>query len=253
MASIQSLVMERIINAERFQPLSRKCDERFRFVRFMKINLIGAGEIGGTLMRRLTSLGHTVSVANSRGPASLADLAAETGATPVTVLDAARGADVVIVTIPMKNILDLPDALFADTSEDVVVIDTNNYYAKQRDGKIEAIESGTVESRWVSEQLGRSVVKAFNNIIADHLLEKGKPEGSRGRIALPIAGDDGVAKAAVMKLVDELGFDPVDAGTIDESWRQQPGTPAYLADFEAERLRYALALASKERLPEWRA
>jgi predicted dinucleotide-binding enzyme len=219
----------------------------------MKINLIGAGEIGGTLTRRLTSLGHMVSVANSRGPASLAGLAAETGASPISVREAAHGAELVIVTIPMKNIPDLPEALFANTPEDVVIVDTNNYCAKQRDGKIQAIESGTAESRWVSEQLNRSVVKTFNNIIAEHLFETGKPAHSRGRIALPVAGDDGVAKATVVRLVDELGFDPVDAGGIDESWCQQPGAPAYLSDLGDERLREALARASKDRLPEWRA
>jgi len=219
----------------------------------MKIGIIGAGNIGGNLTRRFQELGHKVFVANSRGPGTLADLAAETGATPVTVEEAARRGDVVIVTIPQKNIPSLPRDLFAEVPDNVVVVDTGNYYPQQRDGRIAGIEDGTVESRWVSQQLGRPVVKAFNNIYAEHLLKLGKPSGTPGRIALPVAGDDERAKSVVLKLVDELGFDAVDAGKLDDSWRQQPGTPVYAADFDAEGVRRALASASKERKPEWRA
>ena len=219
----------------------------------MNIGIIGAGNIGGNLTRRFQELGHKVFVANSRGPESLSGLAAETGATPVTVDEAARSGDVVIVTIPMKNIPDLPRDLFAGVSDEVVVVDTGNYYPQQRDGRIAGIEDGMIESRWVSQQLGRSVVKAFNNIYAEHLLKLGKPAGSPGRIALPVAGDDERAKSIVLKLVDELGFDGVDAGGLDDSWRQQPGTPVYAADFDAAGVRRALASASRERKPEWRA
>ena len=219
----------------------------------MNIGIIGAGNIGGNLTRRFQELGHKVFVANSRGPESLSDLAAETGATPVTVGEAVRSGDVVIVTIPMKNIPDLPRDLFAGVSDEVVVVDTGNYYPQQRDGRIAGIEDGMIESRWVSQQLGRPVVKAFNNIYAEHLLKLGKPAGSPGRIALPVAGDDERAKSIVLKLVDELGFDGVDAGGLDDSWRQQPGTPVYAADFDAAGVRRALASASRERKPEWRA
>jgi predicted dinucleotide-binding enzyme len=218
----------------------------------MKIGIIGAGNIGGTLTRRLRALGHEVSVANSRGPASLAGLAAETGARAVTVPEAARAGDVVIVTIPEKEIPHLPRDLFAQTPRTVVVVDTGNYYPRQRDGRIEGIESGTTESRWVEQQLGRPVVKAFNNIYAQHLMDLGRPKGTAGRIALPVAGDDAAAKSVVMRLIDELGFDPVDAGGLDESWRQQPGTPVYTQDFDAEGVRRALSEASKERTDAWR-
>src|SRR5437588_36672 len=218
----------------------------------MNIGIIGAGHIGGSLTRRFSALGHKVFVANSRGPETLAALAEETGATPVTVTEAARRGDVVIVTIPEKNIPELPRDLFAGVPDSVVVVDTGNYYP-QRDGRIEGIEEGTTESRWVSQQLGRPVVKAFNNIYAAHLLKKGQPAGTPGRIALPVAGDDEQSKAVVFKLVDELGFDAIDAGGLDESWRQQPGTPVYAADFDAEGVREALSQASKERKPEWRA
>ncbi len=177
----------------------------------MKIGIIGAGHIGGTLTRRLRTLGHEVKVSNSRGPESLQALASETGATAVEAQDAPKDADLVIVTIPEKSIPQLPKDLFANAPTDLIVVDTGNYYPKQRDGKITEIEAGLPESRWVEKQLGRPVIKAFNNIYAKHLLERGQPAGSTNRIALPVAGDDPKAKRAVMEIVDELGFDPVDA------------------------------------------
>ncbi len=219
----------------------------------MNIGIIGAGQIGGTLTRRLAALGHEVFVANSRGPETLADLARETGAKAVTVRDAARAGEVVVVTIPEGKIPNLPKDLFAGVPDDVVVVDTGNYYPQQRDGRIAGIEEGITESRWVANQLGRSVVKAFNNIYAKHLLERGRPKGAPGRIALPVAGDDQRAKQVVMRLVDELGFDPVDAGGLDESWRQQPGTPVYATDYDGAGVRRALAEASSERRRQWRA
>jgi 8-hydroxy-5-deazaflavin:NADPH oxidoreductase len=218
----------------------------------MKIGIIGAGNIGGTLARRLAALGHTVSVANSRGLETLRDLAAETGATAVSVTDAARDQDLVIVTIPEKNVPELPDDLFAGTG-DVVIVDTGNYYPQHRDGRIDAIEDGMVESRWVQQQLGRPVIKAFNNIYADHLRDNGRAAGTPGRIALPVAGDDENAKAVVMQLIDELGFDAVDARNLDQSWRQQPGTPVYTTDLDADGVRRALSEASPQRSPQWRA
>jgi predicted dinucleotide-binding enzyme len=212
----------------------------------MRIGIIGAGHIGGTLTRRFRQVGHEVFVANSRGPETLADLARETGARAVTPEEAAKSAEVVIVTIPLKNVPDLPKNLFAGVPESVVVVDTCNYYPR-RDGEISEIESGMTESHWVSRQLGRPVVKAFNNIYAQHLMDLGKPKGTSGRIALPVAGDDKTAKATVLKLVDEIGFDGVDAGTIADSWKQQPGSPVYASDLDAEGVRHALAQASPER------
>lgn len=218
----------------------------------MKIGIIGAGHIGGTLTRRLRALGHDVSVANSRGPETLAALAKESGAHAVTVTDAVRDKDLVVVTIPEKSIPDLPKGLFSSAGRDTVVVDTGNYYPR-RDGRIAAIEDGTTESRWVSQQLGRPVIKAFNNIHAQHLMENGRARGTPDRIALPVAGDDAGAKAVVMKLVDELGFDPIDAGTLDESWRQQPGTPVYGTDLAAAAVKRALADAPRERPAGFRA
>ena len=219
----------------------------------MKIGIIGAGRIGGTLARRFSELGYTVSVANSRGPESLAGLARKTGAKAVSARQAARSGDVVIVTIPEARIPDLPKDLFDGVSPDVVIIDTGNYYPQQRDGRIADIEDGMIESRWVSHQLGRPVIKAFNNIDYRHLAAKGLPAGMPGRIALPVAGDDQRAKEVVQRLLDELGFDGVDAGGIDDSWRQQPGTPVYSTDFDARGVRRALSEARSERPPQFRA
>ncbi|KAB0679373.1 NADP oxidoreductase [Aureimonas leprariae] len=217
----------------------------------MRIGIIGAGNIGGALAKRFAALGHEVSVANSRGPETLQDLARESGAKAVTAAEAAKAGDVVVVTIPLRKVEGLAK-LFDGVPDGVVVVDTNNYYPRQRDGRIADIEDGITESRWVETQLKRPVVKAFNNIYAQHLLENGQPAGTAGRIALPVAGDDPAAKRTVMDLVEAIGFDPVDAGTIDESWRQQPATPVYTQDFDRAGVEKALKDASPERKPEWR-
>jgi hypothetical protein len=218
----------------------------------MRIGIIGAGNIGGNLTRRLTALGHDVHVANSRGPQTLATLAQETGAVAVTPADAVRDAELVIVAIPMKAVPDLPKDMLDTVAPSAVVIDTGNYYPQERDGRIEDIENGMTESRWVASRLGRPVVKAFNNIFAQDLLDRPTPPGTTGRRALPVAGDDPADKTVVMRLIDELGFDPVDAGGLDDSWRQQPGTPAYGPDADEAALRDLLAAARPERDPAMR-
>lgn len=204
----------------------------------MNIGIIGAGHIGSALAVRLVSLGHSVYIANSRGPETLKDVAQKTGATPVTVQEAARHGEIIVVTIPLKNIPDLPKDLFAGVAADVPVIDTSNYYPILRDGHMPELETGDLtESEWVQQHVGRPLVKVFNNIYADHLQNKGLPAGTPGRIALPVASDDAAAKRKVMALVEELGFDAVDNGSLHESWRQQPGTPCYGADLPADKLR----------------
>jgi 8-hydroxy-5-deazaflavin:NADPH oxidoreductase len=218
----------------------------------MDIGIIGAGHIGGSLARRLAALGHNVRVSNSRAPDTLADLA-ETSATAVWAREAATDADVVIVSIPQKNVVDLAHGIVAGAKPGAPVIETNNYYPRERDGLIAAIEAGTPESVWVSEQLGVPVFKVFNGIFWKHLLEGGLPRGTAGRIALPVAGDDAAGKQTVFELVDELGFDPVDGGTLAASWRQQPGTPVYGADLDAEGAIQALSAASPERPDAFRA
>ncbi|WP_030671703.1 NADPH-dependent F420 reductase [Streptomyces sp. NRRL B-1347] len=218
----------------------------------MKIGIIGAGEIGGNLTRRLTALGHDVSVANSRGPHTLTALAEETGATPVTAADAARGAEVVVVTVPLKSIPDLPSGLFDEAADGFAVIDTGNYYP-QRDGKIEAIENGLTESRWTEQHVGHAVIKAFNGTYAADILDKPLPAGDPDRMALPVAGDDQAAKRTVRDLIDAIGFDTVDAGGIDESWRQQPDTPVYGLRAGTAEVTKALAAASPERPDTFKA
>jgi predicted dinucleotide-binding enzyme len=218
----------------------------------MNIGIIGAGQIGSVLARKLSEVGHTVALANSRGPDTLAGLAAQVGASAVSVEDATRDVDVVIVTIPEKNIPLLPKDLFDQVSKDVVVIDTGNYYPGLRDDPIAAVDAGMPESGWVARQLGRPVVKVFNNIMAHSLAHEGRPAGDAGRIALPVSGDDARAKAIVIGLVDAIGFDGVDAGDLEASWRQQPGTPVYCTDYDIEGVRRALAKADKASAPALR-
>ena len=220
----------------------------------MKIGIIGAGNIGGNLTRRLTALGHDVSVANSRGPETLTALAGETGATAVPVDRAARGADLVVVTIPLKAVPDLPSGVLDGAAGDLVVLDTGNYYPKQRDGRIAEIEdSGLTESRWTAQHLGHTVVKAFNGTYAQDILERPRPAGDPERIALPVAGDDETAKRRVRELIDQLGFDTVDAGGLDDSWRQQPDSPVYGLREGVEKVTAALAAAGRERPADFRA
>jgi hypothetical protein len=180
-------------------------------------------------------------------------VAAEIGATPDSVVDAAKAGELVIIAIPTKAVADLPRALFANVPSSVIVIDIGNYHPELRDGHIDVIDRGMLDSQWVAQQIGRPVIKAFNNIFAKSLLEKGVPRGTKGRIALSVAGDSMGAKAAVLRLVDDLGFDPVGGGDLDNSWRQQPGTPAYCQDLETAALRRALTEADRSRIADYRA
>ena len=219
----------------------------------MKIGIIGAGAIGGTLAGHLTKRGHQVLIANSRGPETLTKIVAETGATAVTVREAVKGVEVVIVSIPEKAVEGLPADLFADVPASVVVIDTGNYYPELRDGPIAELDGGTLDSVWVANKLGRPVVKAFNNIGAQSLLEKGAVSGTPGRIALSVAGDHKEAKDVTLRLLDEIGFDGVDTGSLADSWRQQPGTPGYCKDLDAAAMTKALGDADKSRLKQYLA
>lgn len=219
----------------------------------MDIGILGAGSMGTILARRLVELGHRVSIAGSRGPQSLTASAAEIGATPASVADAVRTAELVLLAIPTKAVPHLPPGLFADLPASVVVVDLGNYHPELRDGRIDAIDRGMLDSQWVAGQIGRPVIKAFNSIFAESLRERGAPRGTGGRIALPVCGDSPEGKATVLRLVDDLGFEPVDAGGLDESWRQQPGTPAYCRDLTAPALRRALAEADRSRIADYRA
>ena len=209
--------------------------------------------MGQILARSLAKLGHDVLIASSRGPGCLSALAAEVGATPVSVVDAVSAAEIVVLAIPTKAVAALPPGLLANRAGNVVVIDIGNYHPELRDGHIDAIDRGMLDSQWVAQQIGRPVIKAFNNIFAASLLETAVPRGTKGRIALPVAGDPLDARAAVLRLVDDLGFDPLDAGDLDNSWRQQTGAPAYCRDLEFAALQRALAEAERNRIGEYRA
>src|SRR4051812_46970830 len=148
----------------------------------MKIGIIGAGMIGATLARHLVKLGHDVKLANSRGVEGVAPIAKEAGAAAVTASDAVRGGEAVVITIPQKAVADLPPDLFAGASDDLVIVDTGNYYPSMRDGNIGAIDEGMPDSAWVAQKLGRPVIKAFNNIFFKSLDEKGTPTGTAGRV-----------------------------------------------------------------------
>ena len=214
----------------------------------MKIGIIGAGNIGSALAGHFRKLQHTVLIANSRGPESLSQVERATGAVPVAISDAAKRVDLLVIAIPMKSVPSLPKDLLSELPPSSPIIDTGNYYPL-RDGLIPEIERGVIESEWTSLVLGRRVVKAFNNIVADSLLHKGLPKGSKGRIALPVSGDDIKSKQMVTALLDRVGFDAVDAGPLSESWRYQPGTPAYCPDPTIEQLRKLLQRAKRDKAP----
>jgi predicted dinucleotide-binding enzyme len=217
----------------------------------MNIGIIGTGHIGTTLIRKFTRAGHTVQMANSRGPETLQELAQETGAQAVTAQEAVQGVDVIILSIPLDK-LPLMKEVLAQVPDKVVVADTSNYYPF-RDGHIPALDSGDqTESEWVSEQIGHPVIKAWNNVLAGTFADKGLPPGTEGRLALSVAGDDPAAKQTVLSLVENTGFDAIDGGTLAESWRQQPGTPGYCTELTAEELRSALAAADRSRAPQVR-
>jgi 8-hydroxy-5-deazaflavin:NADPH oxidoreductase len=195
----------------------------------MKIGIIGAGNIGSALALHFHKLHDTVLIANSRGPQTLSPVARATGATPADILEVARAVDLPIIAIPMKSAPFLPKDLAADLPSSSPIIDTGNYYPL-RDRVIADIKLEMVESEWTSRALGRPVIEVFNNIVADSLVSKGLPDGSESRIARPVSGDDERSKQIIITLVGEMGFDAMDAGPLSESWRYQPGTPAYCAD-----------------------
>jgi len=210
------------------------------------IGFIGAGHIGSQVARLAVANGHDVVLSNSRGPASLAPLIAELGsrARAATPLEAATAGEIVVVTIPLKNYRDVPVEPLAGK----IVIDTNNYYP-QRDGHIPALDDeSTTTSELLQAHLPQSkVVKAFNHIYAAELTTHGQPAGSKNRRALVIAGNDPAAKDVVTRLLDQFGFDTVDAGPLKEGWRIQRDTPGYGPRRTADELRKDLSAAKRYR------
>ncbi|APE34897.1 NADP oxidoreductase [Nocardia mangyaensis] len=216
----------------------------------MKVSVIGAGAIGGNIARLLSEAGHDVLIADARGPESVDSAVTAAGAHPVELTAATKERDVVILAIPFGVQPKLKE-LVETAPESTVVVDTSNYYPTLN-GHIPAVVDGQVESLWSQEQLGRPIVKAWNAALAETQRSKGKPAGSADRIAIPVAGDSAEARATVMALVDDTGFDAYDAGLLAQSWRQQPGTPAYCTELGMEDLGRALAAAEKDRAPATR-
>ncbi|MEA2443309.1 MAG: 8-hydroxy-5-deazaflavin:NADPH oxidoreductase, partial [Thermoleophilales bacterium] len=206
----------------------------------MRIGVIGAGHIGSAVAERLVKSGHDVAIANTRGVDGVREVADRVGARPATIEDAAGYGDVVFEAIPFGAY----DTLPADALKGRVVVDASNYYVG-RDGTIDEVENGTPSARLVADHLdGARVVKAFNTILAARIRDEHKPAGDPDRLAIPIAGDDDEAKRIVTQLVDDMGFDAVDAGTLEQSSGQEPGTPVYGPPLSADGVREAIASAA---------
>jgi predicted dinucleotide-binding enzyme len=190
------------------------------------LGLIGSGNIGSTVARLAIEAGYDVVLSNSRGPQTLTDLVDELGdgARAGTAEEAAAAGDLVVVTVPLKAVDDLP----VEPLRGKVVIDTCNYYP-DRDGRIAPLEDeSTTTSELVQAHLPESkVVKGFNNIWFGFLATLGRPRGAEDRSVLAIAGDDLEAKKTVADFLDEIGYDAYDVGALAEGWRFQRDTPAY--------------------------
>jgi len=213
----------------------------------MKIGIIGSGYIGSTLTQKLSEAGHDVRIADARGKDHIPENLRNVGATIVDAKEVFRDVDVAILSIPLTFLPTIKD-IVATVPANATLIDTSNYYPA-RDQKIEKIEQGKVESVWVRDLFGRNVVKTWNAMGSDSLARFGKPSGTEGRLALPVAGDDADHKQVAIRLLDQIGFDAVDSGSLADSWRHQPGAPAYCTDLTAGELQEALNTAEKPRLP----
>lgn len=211
----------------------------------MRFGIIGTGSIGSIISKKLVKNGHDIKIADARGMEHLEGK--DIAGTPVPVENAIKDIEILIISLPTKAIPSIRN-IINQVGEEVIIVDTSNYYPF-RDDKIEEIENGMVESVWVSNQLGRPVIKAFNNLLAYTLENEGTCEDSSGRIAMAVAGNDPAQKQVVMDVVNELGFDLVDSGSLSDSWRQQPGTPAYCTELTRDELTKALKKANKEKAP----
>ena len=213
----------------------------------MKIGIIGTGAIGSLLAEKFSQAGHHVKVTNTRAMPELEKIAAGLGVAAATIQDVVKDVDAIIFSMPFNAYKDLPKDLLKEVPQDVVVMDTSNYYPF-RDGEINELEQIS-ESEYISTVLNRPLVKVFNNMLEGTLKHKGKPAGAEGRVAISIAGDNQEHKEIVTQLVDITGFDTVDGGSLAESWRQQPGTPAYCTELGEAELKQALADAEKGKAP----
>ncbi|MGY1619394.1 NADPH-dependent F420 reductase [Geodermatophilus sp. SYSU D00691] len=214
------------------------------------LGIIGAGNIGSALAEVALDAGYDVVLSNSRGPQTLTDLVADLAARPTnrgtvraaTAAEAAAAGDLAVVTVPLHAYRDVP----ADPLAGKVVLDTNNYYP-QRDGHIAELDDGTATSSGLLQEhlSGAHVVKAFNHIGARDIVGHRTAADAARRRALAVFADDPAARGTAASFVGDIGFDVVDAGTLADSWRIEPGTPGYGPDLDAEGLRDALERAHR--------
>ncbi len=213
-----------------------------------KIGIIGAGSLGSRLAKKFQEAGHAVRIANSGPPESLKETAASWGAEAASVADLVTGVDIVVIAVPVKAIEDLPRDLFANSPESLIIVDAGNYSPENRDANIAELDGGMPDSVYVAGHFGRPVIKAFNSITGYALGNKALPPNATGRIAVPVSGDDPQAKATIIELIDQMGFDGVDLGSLTDSWRQQSGGPLFCTDHTRGEIPAALEAADKSRL-----
>jgi predicted dinucleotide-binding enzyme len=217
----------------------------------MKIGIIGTGSIGSLLVCQFTKAGHEVKMVNSSGLEKLKPLAKETGAKPVELADVVKNVDVIVLSIPFGKVANLPKDLFMNVAPEIPIIDTCNYYPV-RDGNVKEVDDGMIESLWVSKNIGRPVVKAYQAIMAGPLASTGRPKGSADRIALPVSSNNKHDFQIVSSLINDSGYDVFDGGTLEESWKFQPGGAGYCTDLPLNLFPEAVNLTKKEDLPKKR-
>ena len=200
----------------------------------MKISFIGVGSIGGTIAKKLVNAGYKVSVSNSRGKEGVSKFAEEIGAEPRNLEEISKDADILILSIPFGAIPKLPKNIFNNLPKSAIIIDTSNYYPEIRK---EDFDESKPESIYISEQIGRKIIKSFNSILSYTLQNLGKPKNEKNRIAIQVAGDDEKQKKIVMKLIEDCGFEPYDNGNLENSWTQQPNSAGYCCDYTCEELK----------------
>lgn len=203
----------------------------------MNISIIGIGEIGGVIAQKLVQAGHRVKIANSQNKERLQDFAKEIGAEVSDLENISKNTEVLVLSVPFSAVKNLSKSIFKNLPKSAIIVDTGNYYPEFRDEKIAEIDNGMPESVWVSHQIGRKVVKAFNSLLAFSLQNLGKKKTAENRLAIQICADDEEQKKIVMSLVEDCGFEAFDSGSLENSWQQQPNSAGYCCDYTAEKLR----------------
>ena len=220
----------------------------------LKIGILGVGNIGKIIALRTAAAGHDVKVANSGDPKTVAADVLATGARAEWTKEVAKDVDVLILSIPFYKMPALRP-LIASLPKETVIIDTSNYYPGKagyyqgRDPVIAELDKEKSETEWMQEQLGHPVAKAWNNILSETLDKTARAKGHPDRLAIAVAADRPHDLEIAKELVELTGFDAYHTGTIKESWRQQPGAPAYCTDMKASELASALAATERSRLP----